>query len=184
LSYKIRRGGVALFWKKGVTLEPEILALNDIAYEKYTFFKKSGESFFVVRNVVGEKGVTELSLRLFKSVKPIFCNFTYASVKNMNEERAISEPDSEDGIRYRLDPESDHKYLMLTDVKGNQLYLTGCTVGYAGTGPHGTHEVLNKLGFKVPMRFIIAMREFVLSHPDNDREYQERLKEIDKQYNL
>ncbi|MEY2195357.1 hypothetical protein AB7942_21865 [Neobacillus sp. BF23-41] len=75
-----------------------------------------------------------------------------------------------------------NQYLILTDSYRNQLHLTGCTCGYDGTGPHGTHEALNILGFKVPMGFIVSAKTFSISHPDNDPEYHQLLKELDSKY--
>jgi hypothetical protein len=162
-------------------LRGQKISVEDMEFEKYTFHKTNGDSFFVIKNRDGDNGITPLSLKLFELVKQEFSNFTCASVSSINKERAISEPNSDDGIRYRLDPDRD-KYLILTDFRENQLHLTGCTVGYTGTGPRGTHEVLNKLGFKVPMRFIIAMKEFSLEHPNNDPEYYKILMGLDKEF--
>jgi hypothetical protein len=162
-------------------LSGQKLSAEGMEYEKYTFYRTAEDSFFVIRNSEGERGITKFSVKLFELVKSEFSDFTYASVSSINKERAISEPNSKDGIKYRLAPQYDD-YLILTDYQGNQLHLTGCSVGYAGTGPHGTHEVLNKLGFKVPMRFIIAMKQFNLDHPNNDPEYSKMLRDIDEEF--
>jgi hypothetical protein len=159
-----------------------ILSIKEMEYEKYLFRKPTGESFFVIQNIEEERSVTRLSVKLCELIKKEFDNFTYASVKSINKEKAMADPYSNDGIRLRIDPVAEDEYLILTDSNENKLYLSGCTVGYAGTGPHGTHEVLNKLGFRVPMRFIIAMKQFSLAHPDNDPEFYKVLRKLDEKF--
>jgi hypothetical protein len=46
-----------------------------------------------------------------------------------------------DGVPYRAE-----YTLILTDEHGNQVWLSGCNIGYGGTGPHGTYELLREVG--------------------------------------
>ncbi|MBM7620155.1 hypothetical protein JOC95_002008 [Bacillus tianshenii] len=161
-------------------IKPIIMTSEELRYECFHIKSKSGESYRIIRNFTGENGISRYSLKLFELVKDGFGSFKYAEVSNFDKENASLNPDSKDGIRLAL--ESFGKYLILTDSNGDELHLTGCSSGYLGTGPHATHEVLNKLGFKVPMRFIAAMKEFQLSHPDIDSHLNLELEKLDSKY--
>jgi hypothetical protein len=66
--------------------------------------------------------------------------------------------------------------LILIDKKGNELHLSGCSCGYAGTGSQGTVEILNKAGFEIDRRFVFCSKGFTLFHPNEEKElYGERL---------
>jgi hypothetical protein len=45
--------------------------------------------------------------------------------------------------------ESTYLFIARNDKEDKELWLTGCTCGYKGTGPSTTHEVLELLGIKM-----------------------------------
>lgn len=50
-------------------------------------------------------------------------------------------------------------HTVISDVNGDEVWLSGCTAGYRGSGPHGTAFVLRQLGLPVPPRLFSAKRK-------------------------
>ena len=58
--------------------------------------------------------------------------------------------------------DSDDWPLHIKDDVGNEMWLSGCTAGYGGEGPHGTHTILQECGFNVGFTFIKINRMFTV----------------------
>ncbi|CAH0295466.1 hypothetical protein ACIROD_15595 [Peribacillus sp. NPDC101481] len=147
--------------KKLNSTTPIICKINDVTYQKYHLYKKSYErEVLVIKDYGKDRGVTNKSIALFEAVKDQFDRFKIAKiVKEINNENFLVDSD-----------------LILIDKKGNELHLSGCSCGYAGTGSHGTVEILNKAGFEIDRRFVICSKGFTLFHPNEEKElYGERL---------
>lgn len=43
-------------------------------------------------------------------------------------------------------------HMVLRDIHGKEMWLYGCNCGYGGEGPHGSMEILEKLGFEESLR--------------------------------
>ncbi|MBO0999671.1 hypothetical protein IOC57_18240 [Bacillus sp. SD075] len=140
---------------------PLICTKNDVTYQKYHLYKESYErEVFVIKDFGDDRGDTHKSIALFEAVKDHFDRFKIAKiVKEMNKDNILHDSD-----------------LILIDKKGNELHLSGCNCGFAGTGSYGTVEVLNKAGFEIDRRFVFCSKGFTLFHPNEEKElYGERL---------
>ncbi|RRN67213.1 hypothetical protein EI200_23545 [Peribacillus simplex] len=140
---------------------PLICKINDVTYQKYHLYKKSYErEVLVIKDYGQDSGVTNKSIALFEAVKDQFDRFKIAKiVKEINKDNILVDSD-----------------LILIDKKGNELHLSGCSCGYAGTGSQGTVMILNKAGFEIDRRFVFCSKGFTLFHPNEEKElYGERL---------
>lgn len=159
-------GGMWMFRKsrsqsKEIPL-PVIWKLDGLEYEEFNLYDNNrNKSYFAIRNIPFDQGVTFESIRLFEKLKHKFSQFTQAKINASNFINPLVR-DSEEN--------EDKDYLVMLDDHGNQLHLTGCTCGYTGTGPHGTLEILNKAGFNVDKRFVFYAQAFSLPHPNEDNE--------------
>lgn len=54
--------------------------------------------------------------------------------------------------------------LRIKDVVGNEMWLSGCTSGYGGEGPHGTHTILQECGINLPFGFIKSHNAFTIEN--------------------
>jgi hypothetical protein len=149
-----------MFWKKNVYEH------NGEKYEKCYFSKDDGKEVFAIREHEINLGVTHKSEDVLNAVQDLFGKFINAKICS-NFEDAI---EYSNVIKAKNEFDDEDRYLVLTDEEGNQLHLTGCTSGYAGSGPHGTHKILNQLGFDVDMRYIISVHTFNLNLPNYYRE--------------
>ncbi len=52
--------------------------------------------------------------------------------------------------------------LHIKDDAGNEIWLSGCTSGYGGEGPHGTHTILKECDINLPFEFIKTHRIFTI----------------------
>jgi hypothetical protein len=57
--------------------------------------------------------------------------------------------------------------LVLRDADGAELWLGGCTCGYGGTGPSGSHEVLSDAGFPTEASDVVFKHSLVRLHRDS-----------------
>jgi hypothetical protein len=57
--------------------------------------------------------------------------------------------------------------LVLRDADGSELWLGGCTCGYGGTGPSGSHEVLSDAGFSSETSDAVFKHSLVRLHRDS-----------------
>ncbi|MDP1421051.1 hypothetical protein Q8G35_22380 [Peribacillus simplex] len=140
---------------------PLIYKKNEVTYQKYHLYKKPYErEVFVIKDYGDDRGDPHKSIALFEAVKDHFDRFKIAKiVKEINKDNILLDSD-----------------LILIDKKGNELHLSGCSCGFAGTGSHGTVEVLNKAGFEIDRRFVFCSKGFTLFHPNEEKElYGERL---------
>ncbi|QWH64326.1 hypothetical protein EXW39_30320 (plasmid) [Bacillus mycoides] len=141
---------------------PVIWRLDELEYEEFNLYDTNrNKSYFAIRNIPFDQGVTSKSIRLFEKLKHKFSPFTQAKINASNFINPLVQNSEEN---------EDKNYLVMLDDKGNQLHLTGCTCGYTGTGPHGTLEILNKAGFCVDKRFVFYAQAFSLSHPNENNE--------------
>lgn len=150
-----------MFNQKLDSISPLIYKINDVTYQKYNLYKKPyNREVFVIKDYGEDRGITNKSIALFEAVKDHFDRFKIAKiVKEMNKDNLLLDSD-----------------LILIDKKGNELHLSGCSCGYAGTGAKGTVEILNKAGFEIDRRFVFCSKGFTLFHPNEEKElYGERL---------
>ncbi|PJN91597.1 hypothetical protein [Bacillus sp. mrc49] len=135
-------------------ITPIICKMKNITYQKYHLYKKSYErEVLVIKNHGEDRGVNNKSISLFEAVNDQFDRFKIA----------------------KMSKEIDSG-LILIDKKGNELHLSGCSCGYAGTDSHATLEILNKAGFEVNRRFVFCSKGFTLFHPNEEIElFGERL---------
>lgn len=47
-------------------------------------------------------------------------------------------------------------HTVIRDIDGNEIWLSGCCAGYAGTGPHGTAFLLHAIGLPVPSKLFAS----------------------------
>mgnify|MGYP001558152792 CR=1 FL=1 len=83
-------------------------------------------------------GVTIQSLMEFDKIRPILGRIVAADA---GLEPLKTEARKESDIEYTVEYN-----LILKDDRGNEVWLSGCNCGYGGTGPHGTYELLQKVG--------------------------------------
>ncbi|MGE6594128.1 hypothetical protein ACQKFU_32565 [Bacillus mycoides] len=141
---------------------PVIWKLDELEYEEFNLYDSNcNKSYFAIRNIPFDQGVTSKSINLFEKLKYKFSHFTQAKINASNFINPLIRNSEEN---------EDKNYLVMLDDQGNQLHLTGCTCGYTGTGPHGTLEILNKAGFCVDKRFVFYAQAFSLLYPNIDSE--------------
>ncbi|MED1383819.1 hypothetical protein [Bacillus mycoides] len=141
---------------------PVIWESNELEYEEFNLYDSNrNKSYFAIRNIPFDQGVTSKSIKLFEKLKYKFSQFTQAKINASNFINPLIRNSEEN---------EDKNYLVMLDDQGNQLHLTGCTCGYTGTGPHGTLEILNKAGFCVDKRFVFYAQAFSLPYPNVDNE--------------
>ena len=87
-------------------------------------------------------GITERSLKYFHSIKPQLGRIVRAEAgfEPLKQETKFGELA---GKRYTY--VADYN-LILYDEVGNEVYLSGMSIGYNGTGPHGSFDVLREVG--------------------------------------
>lgn len=86
-------------------------------------------------------GVTELSLKYFHEIKTqlgriIRAEAGYEPLKQETKYGELA------GKRYTY--VADYN-LILYDEFGNEVWLSGTNIGYSGTGPHGTFDILREV---------------------------------------
>ncbi|WP_332629172.1 hypothetical protein [Halalkalibacter flavus] len=138
---------------------------NGEKYEKCYIESYDGKEVFAIREHGIDLGVTHKSEDLFNAVKDLFGEFVNAKVCSGTEGKM----EYDNVLKAKRVFEDEDRYLVLIDDAGNQLHLTGCSCGYAGTGPHGTHKILNELGFDIDLRYIISVDTFNLYLPSHYR---------------
>lgn len=107
-------------------IRTEICELKKHYYQKqYVVLRsKTGEKFYYILSEHGsDRGITHRSMALFELVK-----------QGQLMELFVNAYFSKTG------------YLVLVDLHGNELHLTGCTAGLTGAGPYCTRQVLASLG--------------------------------------
>lgn len=87
-----------------------------------------------------------------KSVLPLIGNISSFQVFFLDEEipnqyRSLADVEVYDGVVNEL--ESTYLFIARNDTEDKELWLTGCTCGYGGTGPATTQDVLEILGVKI-----------------------------------
>ncbi|QWH75527.1 hypothetical protein EXW59_01310 (plasmid) [Bacillus mycoides] len=141
---------------------PVIWKSDELEYEEFNLYDSyRNKSYFAIRNIPFDQGVTSKSIKLFEKLKYKFSQFTQAKINASNFINPLIRNSEEN---------EDKNYLVMLDDQGNQLHLTGCTCGYTGTGSHGTLEILNKAGFCVDKRFVFYAQAFSLPYPNVDNE--------------
>jgi hypothetical protein len=107
-------------------IRTEICEIHKHCYQKQSMVvrTKTGERFYYILTEHGfDRGIAHRSLALLELVK-----------QHKLMELIVSARISKSG------------YLILEDLRGNELHLTGCTSGQSGAGPYSTREVLKALG--------------------------------------
>lgn len=122
-------------------VKKQLTNINGFPVEFISYSDEKGDPCFAIYEEPSKKGSTAYSLDLLQAVRSEFGEFRKAAVQKVGS------------------------HLVLIDDRGNELHLTGCTCGYHGTGPRGTLEALNGLGFKVDRRFVFSSTSFTLKHP-------------------
>lgn len=142
--------------------------MDEVEFEKHFLTEEENQKreIFAIIETRGNRGNTFESEKLFEKTQKLFSPFIKAVVTNRENDYSSFDSSNTGQVMAKL-TEDYTEYLVLVDENRNQLHLTGCTSGYAGTGPHGTHKILEKLGFKVDMRYLISAHQFELYLPEH-----------------
>jgi len=87
-------------------------------------------------------GITERSMQYFRKIRPRLGKMIKAVASFEPLRQEIKHGTVEDAPYDFL---ADYN-LILTDEKGNEVWLSGCNCSYSGTGCWGTFEVLREVG--------------------------------------
>jgi hypothetical protein len=144
-----------------------IFEIEGLKYVKHFYTKQGDKEFFILRDYGANLGIPEKSLELFHKTRHMFSEFIDAVVCEADKSGVRNEYDANrvENVVGSLKPLMSH-YLILLDKNGNQLHLTGCSVGYRGFGPHASKDILDELGFHVDWRFLTSVRTFELPRYD------------------